>query len=260
MCELICMDMLFTLLLCISISSFIKKGELLDWNITLLLFPTFCFCIIPISGYVCFVLQIKPVRESLSEALNVWKNIAGKGESGTSVDQKDVTSEQCMLETNGETDPVMQGSSDDLSSNSDSISKAVLILRKKAPRLTGKDLNPEFFQKLEKGGSGDMPVEVILPSRQKNSSNSNTEDESDANASVSRSRPKGLCGIAGAHPKQRHFGDFARAFEADETQVIQAEASESRGNWPPLQRQLLHLERQQTHIMNMLQVLFCFYL
>ncbi|CAF2097730.1 unnamed protein product [Brassica napus] len=197
--------------------------------------------------------KIKPVRESLSEALNVWKNIAGKGESGTSVDQKDVASEQCMLETNGETDPVMQGSSDDLSSNSDSISKAVLILRKKAPRLTGKDLNPEFFQKLEKGGSGDMPVEVILPSRQKNSSNSNTEDESDANASVSRSRPKGLCGIAGAHPKQRHFGDFARAFEADETEVIQAEASESRGNWPPLQRQLLHLERQQTHIMNMLQ-------
>ncbi|KAF2557980.1 hypothetical protein F2Q68_00015996 [Brassica cretica] len=198
--------------------------------------------------------KIKPVRESLSEALNVWKNIAGKGESGTSVDQKDVSSEQCTLETNGETDPVMQGSSDDLSSNSDSISKAVLILRKKAPRLTGKDLNPEFFQKLEKGGSGDMPVEVILPSRQKNSSNSNTEDESDANASVSRSRPKGLCRIADAHPKQRHFGDFARAFEADETEVIQAEASsESRGNWPPLQRQLLHLERQQTHIMNMLQ-------
>lgn len=198
--------------------------------------------------------KIKPVRESLSEALNVWKNIAGKGESGTSVDQKDVSSEQCTLETNGETDPVMQGSSDDLSSNSDSISKAVLILRKKAPRLTGKDLNPEFFQKLEKGDSGDMPVEVILPSRQKNSSNSNTEDESDANASVSRSRPKGLCRIAGAHPKQQHFGDFARAFEADETEVIQAEASsESRGDWPPLQRQLLHLERQQTHIMNMLQ-------
>lgn len=230
----------------------------------MLLFPTFCFCIIPISGwlsYICFVLQIKPVRESLSEALNVWKNIAGKGESGTSVDQKDVSSEQCTLETNGETDPVMQGSSDDLSSNSDSISKAVLFLRKKAPRLTGKDLNPEFFQKLEKGDSGDMPVEVILPSRQKNSSNSNTEDESDANASVSRSRPKGLCRIAGAHPKQRHFGDFARAFEADETEVIQAEASsESRGDWPPLQRQLLHLERQQTHIMNMLQVLFCFFL
>lgn len=187
--------------------------------------------------------------------------MAGKGESGTSVDQKDVSSEQCMLETNGETDPVMQGSSDDLSSNSDSISKAVLILRKKAPRLTGKDLNPEFFQKLEKGGSGDMPVEVNIPSRQKNSSNSNTEDESDQKVCAeSRSRSKGLCRIAGAHPKQRHFGDFARAFEGDETEVIQAEASESRGNWPPLQRQLLHLERQQTHIMNMLQVLFCFYL
>ncbi|KAG2328462.1 hypothetical protein Bca4012_037459 [Brassica carinata] len=198
--------------------------------------------------------KIKPVRESLSEALNVWKNIAGKGESGTSVDQKDVSSEQCMLETTGETDPVMQGSSDDLSSNSDSISKAVLILSKKAPRLTGKDLNPEFFQKLEKGGSGDIPVEVILPPRQKNSSNSNTEDESDQKVCAeSRSRSKGLCRIAGAHPKQRHFGDFARGSEGDETEVIQAEASESRVNWPPLQRQLLHLERQQTHIMNMLQ-------
>lgn len=198
--------------------------------------------------------KIKPVRESLSEALNVWKNIAGKGESGTSVDQKDVSSEQCMLETNGETDPVMQGSSDDLSSNSDSISKAVLILRKKAPRLTGKDLNPEFFQKLEKEVSGDMPVEVILPTRQKNSSNSNTEDESDQKVCAeSRSRSKASCRIAGAHLKQRHFGDFARAFDGDETEVIQVEASESRGNWPPLQRQLLHLERQQTHIMNMLQ-------
>jgi hypothetical protein len=221
--------------------------------------------------------KIKPVRESLSEALNVWKNIAGKGESGTMDDQKDVSSEQCILERNGETDSVsceeaglvMQGSCDGLSSSSDSISKAVLILRKKAPRLTGKDLNPEFFQKLEKRGSGDMPVEVILPSRQKNSSNSNTEDESDANTSVLRSRSNGLCRTAGVHTKQRHFGDFARekwvdermnggesrlrAFDGDHTEVIQADTSENRGNWPPLQRQLLHLERQQTHIMNMLQ-------
>ena len=227
-------------------------------------------------------MQIKPVRESLSEALNVWKNIAGKGESGTMDDQKDVSSEQCILERNGETDSVsceeaglvMQGSCDGLSSSSDSISKAVLILRKKAPRLTGKDLNPEFFQKLEKRGSGDMPVEVILPSRQKNSSNSNTEDESDANTSVLRSRSNGLCRTAGVHTKQRHFGDFARekwvdermnggesrlrAFDGDHTEVIQADTSENRGNWPPLQRQLLHLERQQTHIMNMLQVLIRF--
>ncbi|XP_010500663.1 PREDICTED: microtubule-associated protein SPIRAL2-like [Camelina sativa] len=221
--------------------------------------------------------KIKPVRESLSEALNVWKNIAGKGEARTSDEQKDVSSEQCILERNGETDSlasdgagmVIRGSSDGLSSNSDSISKAVLILRKKAPRLTGKDLNPEFFQKLEKRGSDDMPVEVILPCRQMNSSNSNTEDESDANTSVSRSRSKGLCRTAGVHPKQRHFGDFARekwvdermnggesrlrACDGDQTEVIQAEASENRENWPPLQRQLLHLERQQTHIMNMLQ-------
>lgn len=218
----------------------------------------------------------------MSEALNVWKNIAGKGESGTLDDQKDVSSEQCMLERNGEIDsfsceeagPLMQGSCDGLSSNSDSISKAVLILRKKAPQLTGKDLNPEFFQKLEKRGSGDMPVEVILPCRQKNSSNSNTEDESDANTSVSRSRSNGLCRTAAVHTKQRHFGDFARekwvdertnggesrlrAFDGDQTEVTQADASENRGNWPPLQRQLLHLERQQTHIMNMLQVLIQF--
>ncbi|CAH8360276.1 unnamed protein product [Eruca vesicaria subsp. sativa] len=202
--------------------------------------------------------KIKPVRESLSEALNVWKNIAGKGESGTSVDQKDVSSEQCMLETDSisceEAGPVMEGSCDGLSSNSDSICKAALILRKKSPRLTGKDLNPEFFQKLENRGSGGMPVEVVLPFRQKNTSNSNTDDESDQKICADlRSRSIGSCRIAGAHPKQRHFGDFARAFDGDETEVIQAEASENRGNWPPLQRQLLLLERQQTHIMNMLQ-------
>jgi hypothetical protein len=66
--------------------------------------------------------------------------------------------------------------------------KAVVILKKKAPALTDKELNPEFFQKFEKRGSGDFPVEVIVPRRCLNSSNSNNEEESEPNDSESRGR------------------------------------------------------------------------
>lgn len=63
--------------------------------------------------------------------------------------------------------------------------KTVGILKKKAPALTDKELNPEFFQKLETRGSGDLPVEVVLPRRFLHSSHSQG-DESELNDADSR--------------------------------------------------------------------------
>ncbi|XP_010545541.1 PREDICTED: microtubule-associated protein SPIRAL2-like [Tarenaya hassleriana] len=242
--------------------------------------------------------KIKPVRDSLTEALNAWKNIAGTSENGTFVIQKDVLSEQSKLETNGESaSSTIKGSSDQPGYHSDYMSKVktgaipekvVLILRKKAPRLNDKDLNPDFFKKLEKNGSGDLPVEVVLPRAHKKSPNSK-EDESEASNSGLRGRPiiLGETGTDGVGPKQRYFGDFARekwvdermnggesrirAFDGDQNDGSRLEVSGNHagvslkdnqyegslinngGSWFSLQRQLLNLERQQTHIMNMLQ-------
>lgn len=214
------------------------------------------------------------------------------------------------------TDPSVKDSPTS-SSNTDSTAKAkaagisekaVVILKKKAPTLTDKELNLEFFQKLERRGSDDLPVEVVVPRRCLNSSSSNTEEGSEASAKDSKER----INSAGNTPnddfhgsvnnkyhilergndgnsKQRNYDDFARdrysekrvnakelrtkANDTDDrTENDQREGSanlagfsrtdgqseasfsNNRGNWLAIQRQLMQLERQQVHLMNMLQV------
>lgn len=271
--------------------------------------------------------KIKPVRDSMTEALQLWKKIAGKGDGvsddkATSHDGE--ISESAELENNdsknsnsGERgEPSGKDSSGGGSSTSDSVSKAkggsisdkaVGLLKKKVPALTDKEPNPEFFQKLETKGSGDWPVEVVVPRRCQNSSNLNNEEESEPNDTGSRRRSirGGSCqpddvngsvnikyrnserGNASSFSKQRDTDDPSqyksaedrvigkdtntRARDADERDDInhrdssgmragfsktdgQSEGSfNNRGNWLAIQRQLLQLERQQAHLMNMLQ-------
>lgn len=203
------------------------------------------------------------------------------------------------------------------SSNMDSTSKgkaagisekAVVILKKKAPALSDKELNPEFFQRLERRGSDDLPVEVVVPRRFLNSSSSINKEESEASAKDSKERINSVGNIPNddfhgssnnkyrilergndGNSKQRNFDDFAhdrysekrvnakeprtKAYDADDrTEIDQREGSanlagfsktdgqsevsfsNNRGNWVAIQRQLLLLERQQVHLMNMLQV------
>ncbi|KAA8526961.1 hypothetical protein F0562_008810 [Nyssa sinensis] len=229
--------------------------------------------------------KIKPVRDSITEALQLWKKNAGKGEDGVSDDQKasshdgenSETAElsekrdpkvpnpgERRIETSAK-DPSNGLSSTDSSSKAKggNISdKAVGILKKKAPALTDKELNPEFFQKLERRGSGDLPVEVVLPRRCLNSSNSPNEGDSEPNDTDSRGRSKenyqpddGSVNpryhnvereTADVFSRQRDYDDFARDKWAEER-------ANGKGNWLAIQRQLLQLERQQAHLMNMLQ-------
>lgn len=191
----------------------------------------------------------------------------------------------------------------------DSISdKAAVILKKKLPVVTDKELNPEFFQKLETRGSGDFPVEVVLPRRHGSSTKTNDEksEPEDANdggrsnrventrtddfqRAFNKFRDSERGQMAATHSKLRDYDDLERdkwqegrlngrdsrprAYNVnDQNDTSQRESSGARsdfskmdahsesafinnkGNWSAIQRQLLQLERQQAHLMNMLQV------
>lgn len=181
---------------------------------------------------------------------------------------------------------------------------AAVILRKKVPSLKDKELNPEFFQKLETRSSNDVPVEVVLPRRCLESSHTLGEEEQSSDSRISSN----LDGVIGCkwnesqgridlsyrntekridtndNPQdldyftrdkwtERGFRSRdlkTRAFDADERvetsqkDSLAQHASNSRtdglvdykGNWLAIQRQLSQLERQQAHLMNMLQVCF----
>lgn len=256
--------------------------------------------------------KIKPVRDSMTEALQLWKKIAGKGDGSTD-DQKalshdgDNAQQAEMSGKSGQKNPSdrktesTKNVSDGSSPISDSASKgkagsisdkAVLILKKKPRALTDKELNPEFFQKLESRGS----VEVVVPRRFHNSSDSKNEEEPlQMKDSESRRRSNGMgnnqpedlqgssssrfsnmdrgrAGLQDKLPEVKTNGKESRirTLDDDKIDVNQKESSGNRlcmpkmdgqsegsfnnkGNWLAIQRQLLQLERQQAHLMNMLQ-------
>ncbi|CAK9150262.1 unnamed protein product [Ilex paraguariensis] len=245
------------------------------------------------------VSKIKPARDSMAEALQLWKKIAGK-EDGAADNQKtsshvsDVEnsetadlSEKDLPNPSGRRTETLAKDSSGGPSPDNSVSKvkstsildkAVGILKKKAPALTDKELNPEFFHNLETRGSDDLPVEVVVPRRCLNTSETHNEEESEPNGSNSGGRLKGHCqpddgsvlfkyrnidrGTAGTFSRQRDIADRSdlNQRESSSTRVGfsktdgQSEGfTNNRGNWLAIQRQLLQLERQQAHLMNMLQ-------
>ncbi|KAL4201133.1 hypothetical protein AMTRI_Chr02g257080 [Amborella trichopoda] len=147
--------------------------------------------------------KVKPVRDSMTEALQLWKNIAGKGGDGTSEEPKPMSPdgdkskliesvEKLGIEKSSSNSIKSESSAKDTSksssppkdshskpqANSSISDKAVGILKKKAPILNDKEINPEFFQKLETRNSDDLPVEVVVPRNCLNSSKIRGEEES----------------------------------------------------------------------------------
>ncbi|CAH8275209.1 unnamed protein product [Arabidopsis lyrata] len=225
--------------------------------------------------------KIKPVRESVTEALQLWKKISGKYVDGATDESKLSSGEQLGSEKNAEkrsnlADLMKNEASDGSTLSPDSAfkgkgclpEKAVGLLKKKAPVLSDKDFNPEFFQRLERRQS----VEVVVPRRCKN----NYEEESgldDLNAMGSSNHFKNTQ-ADDKQVKGRFDGNGSQAGTSvdDKAGVVngkeapgnhapvsntdnQSEGSftSNRGNWSAIQRQLLQLERQQTNLMNMLQ-------
>ncbi|XP_042060713.1 microtubule-associated protein TORTIFOLIA1-like [Salvia splendens] len=227
--------------------------------------------------------KIKPVRESMNEALQLWKKIAGKGD-GSSDETKASSNDDEASENADQLDKKDFGERENAKSLKDASSgsspadpnqkgkgnnildKAVGILKKKA--LTEKELNPEFFQKLETRDSDDLPVEVILPRRCTNPSNSKNEEEPESSSDQEgRTRHNYQAGDApfkgnyeitegGAVGDQRDYNQIesSSAYSELSRSAGQSEGfMNNKGNWLAIQRQLLLLERQQGHLMNMLQ-------
>ncbi|XP_076888082.1 microtubule-associated protein TORTIFOLIA1-like isoform X2 [Bidens hawaiensis] len=186
--------------------------------------------------------KIKPARDSINEALQHWQRLAGSSE-----DQKAQDGEASEPAKSGERKPEGPPKNDE-SDGTNIPEKAVGILKKKAPALCDKELNPEFFQRLEKRVSGE--VEVVVPRRFVKSSNEQNGDESVLNETDVGSQSKG------GYQKvdQRIVGPSRRREIEDVNESSQREGFRSnKGNWLAIQRQLLQLERQQAHLMNMLQ-------
>ncbi|XP_026392560.1 microtubule-associated protein TORTIFOLIA1-like isoform X2 [Papaver somniferum] len=150
--------------------------------------------------------------------------------------------------------------------------KTVGAMKKKPHTFSDKELNPEFFQKFETN-SGDLP-EVVLPHRSHSSAISQSEDESEPTDTDhfcrlnhnGKRRDKWVVqrSIRGKDANMRAY-DVDNSAEAscredscsagiglprNESQV---ESSNSKVNWLAIQRQLSQMERQQAHLMNMLQ-------
>ncbi|KAF3634816.1 Microtubule-associated protein TORTIFOLIA1 [Capsicum annuum] len=202
--------------------------------------------------------KIKPVRDSMLEALQHWKKIAGK-EDGATDDQK----ASCL---DGET------SESAGSSEKKDLRNAVGLLKKRAPALSDRKLNPDFFQKLEARRSSDLPVEVVVPRQCLNSSNAPAEVESEPDKAETGQGilRKGQLDGRYSSTESQTSGVSGREHDIDEGDLTQREQSSYRagfaknagppegfmtnkGNWLAIQRQLLLLERQQAHLTNMLQ-------
>lgn len=129
--------------------------------------------------------------------------------------------------------------------------KTVGILKKKAPALSDKELNPEFFQRLERRVSGE--VEVVVPRRFiKSSNDQNDLNGENSNYVINDSE-------SGSHFKETHqiadrsTSGPSRRREYDDMNDQRDGIRSNKGNWLAIQRQLLQLERLQAHLMNMLQ-------
>ncbi|KAK9057047.1 hypothetical protein SSX86_024413 [Deinandra increscens subsp. villosa] len=188
--------------------------------------------------------KIKPARDSIVEALQQWQRLAGGPEDHKTPGHDGEDSEPVK---SGERNPEAPLKNDE-SEGSNIPEKAVGILKKKAPALCDKELNPEFFQRLQRRVSGE--VEVVVPRRFVKSSNEQNGAESGLNETDVASQSKesyGKMDRGSSGPSRR------REFE-DMNDSSQREGfRNNKGNWLAIQRQLLQLERQQAHLMNMLQ-------
>ncbi|XP_042420174.1 microtubule-associated protein TORTIFOLIA1-like [Zingiber officinale] len=250
--------------------------------------------------------KVKPCRDSIMEALQLWKKI--KGEDGISPKKKEsrklelVDNEEkrdqdgfdrgkvqeslkisYAASSSSENEPVLKGNSTNMPE------KAAALLRKKAPTLTDKELNPEFFQKLENRSLDDLPVEVMVPHKRLQSSHSQIEGQQETcrhlvgtpnsdgtiPAQLDNSHGYKNSNAWDKRPEQRLFwakDSKAKLVDVDDrsegsmkdlplgqSEVTRLDAHtegtfiSNKASWSAIQRQLAQLERQQTSIMNMLQ-------
>ncbi|KAI3717891.1 hypothetical protein L1987_69799 [Smallanthus sonchifolius] len=187
--------------------------------------------------------KIKPVRDSVTEALQLWKFIAGDhedqktpGQSQDSESTKLSRKDLPKLDDKRVLTPIQDGQT-----KGQNVSKKSTVTKKKGPPLSDKELNPEFFQRLLRRVSGEVEVVVNGSINLLNEEEPKVNDNNDAENSKSN-QPDGQVNLQDCRLERGGRGPFSKRREFD-----------NKGNLLGIQRQLLHLERQQARLMSMLQ-------
>ncbi|KAL6840610.1 hypothetical protein ACP4OV_029474 [Aristida adscensionis] len=220
--------------------------------------------------------KVRPVRDSMIDAVQMWKKLTGEDGNAEGKSKEPV-----------DTFPDLPSNIEKGKGNS--IAEKAAVLLKKRPTLVDRELNPEFFQKLETRSTDDLAVEVVVPRKTLRShlrnkdeseeeeedgdpvgpanSNGSADDEANltqmrasSNFQSIRDKWAGQRGIKNKDTKSRtsDVEDRSENSAKDSAAATMNIAGEgpsinNKTNWLAIQRQLSHLERQQASLMNMLQ-------
>ncbi|RLN33523.1 microtubule-associated protein SPIRAL2-like [Panicum miliaceum] len=234
--------------------------------------------------------KVRPVRDSMIDAVQLWKKLTGEddGRNKEPADGEGKLDSKRSMQRSGKSESFEDSSPDSPSNNAkgSSIAEKAAVLLKKRPTLTDRELNPEFFQKLETRKTDGLAVEVVVPRKTLQShlrsedepeedgdhvgpANSNGSAEDEANLTQMRASSN-FQNIRDKWANQRgNRNKDAKSRTSDVEDRGEPSAKDStaatmnipgegpfinnKTNWLAIQRQLSHLERQQTSLMNMLQ-------
>ncbi|XP_062189689.1 microtubule-associated protein TORTIFOLIA1-like isoform X2 [Phragmites australis] len=238
--------------------------------------------------------KVRPVRDSMIDAVQLWKKLTGEdgndGKNKEPADSEGKLDSKRSMQSSGKFESFKDSFPDSPTNNEkgkgSSIAEKAAILLKKRPTLMDREVNPEFFQKLETRSADDLAVEVVVP-RKTLLSNLRNKDESEedgdpagpANSNGSADDEANLTQMRASSNFQnirdkwagqrgnRNKDTKARASDVEYRSENSAKDSaaatmnipgegpsiNNKTNWLAIQRQLSHLERQQTSLMNMLQ-------
>ncbi|KAK3127185.1 hypothetical protein QOZ80_7AG0569550 [Eleusine coracana subsp. coracana] len=237
--------------------------------------------------------KVRPVRDSMIDAVQLWKKLSGEdvtdGKNKEAADGEGKMDSKRSMQNSGKVEHFSDSSPDSPTCNEkavgSSIAEKAAVLLKKRSTFTDRGLNPEFFQKLETRSGDDLPVEVVFPRRTLRShlrnkdeseedgdpvgpANSNgsaddanlTQMRTSSNFQNTRDKWAGQRGSRNRDTKGRTLDVEDRSEDSAKDSAAATMNSPGEGpsinnkaNWLAIQRQLAHLERQQTGLMNMLQ-------
>ncbi|KAF7008233.1 hypothetical protein CFC21_023045 [Triticum aestivum] len=217
--------------------------------------------------------KVRPVRDSVIDAVQLWKQLTGEDTNDGKT--KEATGSETKLDS----------PSNNEKAKGSSIAEKAAVLLKKRPTLTDRELNPDFFQKLETRTTDDLAVEVVVPRKTLQSHLQSEDDPEEVDGDpVGAANSNGSADDEGSLTQVRASSSFqnvrnkwagqrgnrnkdAKARPSDVEDRCETSAKDSapmtipgdgpfinnKTNWLVIQKQLSQLERQQTSLMNMLQ-------
>nr|CAB3454463.1 unnamed protein product [Digitaria exilis] len=236
--------------------------------------------------------KVRPVRDSMIDAVQLWKKLTGEdandGRNKEPTDGEGKLESKRSMQRSGKSESFEDCSPDSPSNNmkGSSIAEKAAVLLKKRPTLTDRELNPEFFQKLETRKIDGLGVEVVVPRKTLQShlrskdepeedgdhvgpanGNGSAEDEADQTQTRASSNFQNIRDRWASQRGNRNKDAKTRTSDVEDRGESSAKDStaatmnipgegpfiNNKTNWLAIQRQLSHLERQQTSLMNMLQ-------